>query len=97
MEENVSIAFLQEYIKGFDHNTDDRAAYFLKLSEEVGELAEVIRKDVRLAETGNLKGTIEEELCDVLYYVVALANVYGIDLAECFKMKDELNKIKWDR
>jgi NTP pyrophosphatase (non-canonical NTP hydrolase) len=68
--------------------------YFLKLAEEVGELAETIRKDLRFKDTGKIKGTIEEELCDVLYYVVALANVYNIDLEENFRLKDEMNKLK---
>ena len=42
--------------------------YFLKLIEEVGELSEVIRKNKRM-EDNFIKGTIEEELSDVLYYV----------------------------
>ncbi|HEU5140780.1 MAG TPA: MazG nucleotide pyrophosphohydrolase domain-containing protein [Bacillales bacterium] len=88
---------LQEYIKEFDFNPADKSAYFLKLSEEMGELAEAMRKDQRLHDTGSIKGTIEEELCDVLYYVIALANVYGIDLEESFRLKDEINKLKWNR
>lgn len=72
--------------------------YYLKLVEEVGELAEVIRKDARLEKNeGRIKGTIEEELCDVLYYVAALANVYDIDLESCFEQKDAINKVKWNK
>lgn len=96
-ESNLPISALQEYIKEFDFNPADKTAYFLKLSEEMGELAEAIRKDLRLHDTGNIKGTIEEELSDMLYYVIALANVYGIDLEESFRLKDEINKLKWDR
>ncbi|HET7628221.1 MAG TPA: MazG nucleotide pyrophosphohydrolase domain-containing protein [Bacillales bacterium] len=92
-----SLSELQAYIRTFDHRTEKKLHYFLKLSEEVGELAEVLRKDQRLADTGELKGTVEEELCDVLYYVLALANVYDIDLEACFQQKDELNKVKWGR
>ena len=43
----------------------------------------------------DIKGTIEEELYDVLYYVLALANTYGINLEECFLKKEELNKKKY--
>jgi NTP pyrophosphatase (non-canonical NTP hydrolase) len=57
------------------------------LAEEVGELAETIRKDLRFKDTGNIKGTIEEELCDVLYYVVALANVYILILKRILDLK----------
>ncbi|RRD40790.1 nucleotide pyrophosphohydrolase [Leptotrichia sp. OH3620_COT-345] len=68
----------------------------LKLIEEFGELAENIRKNIRY--TGNnIKGTIEEELFDIFYYIAAIANDYGIDLEEIFYIKDELNKIKYSR
>ena len=68
--------------------------YFFKLIEEVGELAEVIRKNQRMVDN-NIKGTIEEELSDVLYYVLIIANTYDIDLEECFRMKEDLNRIKY--
>ena len=68
--------------------------YFLKLIEEVGELAEVIRKNQRM-EDGNIKGTIEEELSDVLYYVLMIANTYDINLEKCFRIKEELNSIRY--
>jgi NTP pyrophosphatase (non-canonical NTP hydrolase) len=96
LERNISITKLQKYVKQFDFNPDKKMDYFLKLSEEVGELAETIRKDLRFKDTGNIKGTIEEELCDVLYYVVAIANVYDIDLEENFRFKDEMNQLKWN-
>lgn len=68
----------------------------LKLIEEFGELAENIRKNVRF-DGENIKGTIEEELFDVFYYVIAIANDYGIDLEKIFYIKDELNKVKYGR
>ena len=68
----------------------------LKLIEEFGELAENIRKDTRY-DGRNIKGTIEEELFDIFYYIIAIANDYNIDLEEIFKIKDELNKKKYER
>ena len=68
----------------------------LKLIEEFGELAENIRKDARY-DGRNIKGTIEEELFDIFYYIIAIANDYNIDLEEIFKIKDELNKKKYER
>lgn len=97
LERDFTLSQLQQYIRGFDHRPDKQMAYFMKLVEEVGELSEVIRKDARWNGEGPIKGTVEEELCDVLYYVIALANVYDIDLSDCFRWKDELNKIKWNR
>ena len=55
----------------------------LKLIEEFGELAENIRKNTRF-DGQNIKGTIEEEVFDVFYYIVAIANYYEIDLEKIF-------------
>lgn len=88
---------LQAYIRAKDHRPDLKHAYFLKLMEEVGELAEVIRKDRRMEPGATIKGTVEEELYDVLYYTLALANVYEIDLEECFRLKEPLNAQKYGR
>ena len=68
----------------------------LKLIEEFGELAENIRKNVRY-DGKNIKGTIEEEVFDVFYYIIAIANDYEIDLEKIFYIKDELNEVKYDR
>ena len=40
-------------------------------------------------ENNEIKGTIEEEISDVLYYTMMLANTYEIDLEECFRLKEE--------
>ena len=56
--------------------------------------SEVLLKGRRM-EAQNIKGTIEEELYDVLYYILALANVYDVDLEQSFRLKEELNKLKY--
>ena len=68
----------------------------LKLIEEFGELAENIRKNVRY-DGKNIKGTIEEEVFDVFYYIIAIANDYEIDLEKIFYIKDEVNEVKYGR
>lgn len=70
----MEIKELQKYIKDKDYKPELKDKYFLKLIEEVGELSEVIRKNIKM-ENDNIKGTIDEELYDVLYYVCALANI----------------------
>jgi NTP pyrophosphatase (non-canonical NTP hydrolase) len=94
MKESMSIKALQAYIKQKDFRPEYRQAYFFKLVEEVGELSEVIRKDLRMDESQNIKGTIEEELYDVLYYTILLL-IYDIDLEQCHYLKDELNLKKY--
>ena len=88
---------MQRLVKQIDHKNNSIDKYFYKLSEEVGELAKAIRKDERLENSENIKGTIEEELYDVMYYVVCLANMYDIDLERCAILKEKLNAEKYNR
>lgn len=93
----INLRELQNAINKIDHKNNTIDKYFYKLAEEVGELAKVIRKDKRLADRENIKDTIEEELYDVLYYVVCLANMYDIDLTECARLKEKFNSQKYGR
>jgi len=95
MDGQLTIRGLQQIIKAKDFHPDNKQGYFLKLIEEIGELSEVIRKESRMRD-GGIKGAIEEELYDVLYYTLALANVYDIDLERCHELKDEINRRKYD-
>lgn len=64
MEGKITIQYLQEYIKAKDHHPERKKDCFLKLSEEVGELAKAMRKAPPPATETDLKGTPEEELWD---------------------------------
>lgn len=94
--ENLTIKRLQECISKIDHKNKSEFKYILKLMEEVGELAKVVNADIRMKDN-EIKGTIEEELQDVIYYVVCLANTYGIDLEKCIYLKEKLNCEKYGR
>ena len=94
---DLTIRNLQDSIAKINHKNNSVDKYFYKLAEEVGELAKVIRKDKRLKDSNTIKDTIEEELYDVLYYVVCLANIYDIDLEKCAILKEELNSKKYNR
>lgn len=97
MEKDLTIRKLQECIKNIDHKNNMNDKYMLKLMEEVGELAEAVRKNNRMQDDQNIKGTIEEELQDVLYYIVCLANVNNIDLQNCIYLKEKINCEKYNR
>ena len=97
MKEELSIKKLQECIKNIDHKNNSSDKYMLKLMEEVGELAEVVRKNKRMEKGETIKGTIEEELSDVLYYIVCIANINYIDLQECLYLKEKINCEKYKR
>ena len=85
-----------EDIRSEEEKKENSRRLVLKLIEEFGELAENIRKNLRY-NGENIKGTIEEELFDIFYYIIAIANDYNIDLEEIFHIKDKINKEKYDR
>ncbi len=91
----ITISKLQKYIKDKDHHPDLKKDYFLKLSEEVGELAQAIRKNATPANETSFKGSIEEELYDVMYYTLAIANLYDIDLETWIPVKERINDEKY--
>ena len=95
MEGKTTIKYLQNYIKQKDYHPELLKDYFLKLSEEVGELSRAIRKDKKATNNKEIKGTIDEELWDVIYYTIAIANIYDIDLEQVIKVKEEMNQIKY--
>ena len=95
MEGKTTIKYLQNYIKQKDFHPELKSEYFLKLSEEVGELSRAMRKGLKAEDYKEIKGTIDEELWDVIYYAIAIANLYDIDLEQVIKAKEELNQIRY--
>lgn len=57
------------------------------LTEEVGELARVISRTYgdQSFKDGDLKGNISDELADILWVVICIANQTGVDIEEAFK------------
>ncbi len=92
----VTLDYLQKYIKAKDYNPDLVKDYFLKLSEETGELSRAIRKNMLKSEDGTVKNTIEEEIWDVIYYAIAIANCYDIDISKTIKHKEDINNEKYN-
>jgi NTP pyrophosphatase (non-canonical NTP hydrolase) len=90
-----TIKELQQYIKSKDYRPEIKEQYFMKLAEEVGELARAMNLDLRPQTPDQIKDTIEEELYDVLYYVICIANLYDIDLEDVIAKKVAYNLAKY--
>jgi NTP pyrophosphatase (non-canonical NTP hydrolase) len=88
MDGIITIKHLQQYIKRKDFNPEKKHEYFLKLMEETGELARAILHNYPHAEGSDIKNTIEEEFCDVLYYLLAIANLYDVDVEKWIPIKE---------
>lgn len=56
------------------------------LTEEVGELARVIARIYgdQVAKEGDLRKSLGEEMADILWVLICLANQTGVDLTQAF-------------
>jgi NTP pyrophosphatase (non-canonical NTP hydrolase) len=88
MDGTITIKHLQQYIKRKDFNPEKKHEYVLKFMEETGELARAILHEYPHAENENIKNTIEEEFYDVLFYLLAIANLYEVDIESCIPLKE---------
>lgn len=95
MDGKTTIKYLQNYIRQKDYRPELLKDYFLKLAEEVGELSCAMRKELKASNDDDIIGTIDEEIWDVIYYAIAIANLYDIDLEKVIKTKSELNQSRY--
>lgn len=95
MEGKTTVKYLQSYIKQKDYHPDLLKDYFLKLAEEVGELSRAMRKGLKAPNPNEIKETVDEELWDVIYYTLAIANLFDIDLEQVIKAKEEMNQTRY--
>ena len=86
--------YLYDHYKS--HGID--TSLFMKLVEEVGEVAEVLNKrDGRKASNNeDLKPQLANELADVIHYAFAIASLNQIDLNSVILEKDKTASIKYN-
>ncbi|MBQ8200632.1 MAG: hypothetical protein IJZ74_02560 [Clostridia bacterium] len=95
MDGKTTIRYLQNWIRQKDYHPELQKDYFLKLAEEVGELSCAMRKGAKAPDTEHIQGTIDEEIWDVIYYAIAIANLYDVDLEAVIRRKAEINEIRY--
>lgn len=74
------------------HNTP--LELFCYLAEEVGELAKEIRKteeNMNMDIKKEYDSCLKHEIADVFIYLLAICDVYNINLLESFKEKEKIN------
>ena len=54
-----------------------------------------MRKGLKAQNNDEILGTVDEELWDVMYYALAIANIYDIDIEQVAKIKSEMNESKY--
>lgn len=95
---NITIKELQEYLLDHYSNGGIDQSLFMKLVEEVGEVAEVLNKKAGRKSTLNedLHVQLGNELADVIHYSLAIAPLNDIDMSSVIINKDKIASIKYN-
>lgn len=94
----VTIEELEAYLLDHYSNGGIDQSLFMKLVEEIGEVAEVLNKKASRKTSGNedLRAQLGNELADVIHYTVAIAALNGLDMNEVIIEKDKTASIKYN-
>lgn len=98
----VNIDNLQKYLEYHYLGRANEQSMFMKLVEEIGEVAEVLnkragRKKADLTtEDKDLTEELGIELADVIHYAVAIAAINNINLNDIILEKDKKASIKYN-
>ena len=95
---NLSINDLQAYLADHYCGRANEQGMFMKLVEEMGEVAEVLNKRAgrKASREDDLQEQLGVELADMLHYLVAIAAINDIDLASIVVEKDRSASIKYN-
>ena len=93
----ITIEALEKYLQKRYGGWANEQGLFLKLVEEIGEVAEVInmRSGSKKAADVDLKKELGTELADMIHYIVAIAAINGIDLTSVILEKDKKASLKY--
>lgn len=93
----VSISDYENYLHHHYKSHGIDTSLFMKLVEEVGEVAEVLNKrDGRKAsDRDDFQTQLANELVDVIHYAFAIASLNEIDLNEAILQKDRQASVKY--
>lgn len=94
----VTIEELEAYLLDHYSNGGIDQSLFMKLVEEIGEVAEVLNKKAGRKTSGNedLQAQLGNELADVIHYTVAIAALNGLDMNKVIIEKDKTASVKYN-
>ena len=93
----ITIDMLEKYLLDRYGGWANEQGLFLKLVEEIGEVAEVMnmRSGSKKAKDVDLQKELGTELADMIHYIVAIAAINHIDLSSIMLEKDRKASIKY--
>ena len=95
----VTIEALQAYLHRHYGGWAEEQGLFMKLVEEMGEIAEILnrRSGRKAAGDADLDAELGRELADLIHYAVAIAAVNGLNLNQIILDKDRQASVKYHR
>lgn len=93
----VTIDALEAYLYRQYGEWGEEQGLFMKLVEEMGEVAEILNKRTgrKAADGADLNTELGNELADMIHYIVAIAAVNGLDLNDIILSKDKKAAVKY--
>ncbi len=104
MDKNSTIKDLKDMVKKFCQDRDwdqfhNPKELAIGISTEANELLQIFRfkseDDMKMLMSSEKKFEVEEELADVLYFVLRFAEMNNIDLSDSIKSKIQKNNKKY--
>lgn len=94
----VTIEELEAYLFDHYHENGIDQSLFMKLVEEIGEVAEVLNKKAgrKASNDEDLESQLGNELADVIHYSIAIAALNGLDMNKIIIEKDKLASVKYN-
>ena len=94
---DITIKALQAYLADRYASWGNEQGMFMKLVEEMGEVAEVLnqRTGRKAADNQDLQEALGRELADMIHYIVAIAAINDIDLQRMMLEKDRCASLKY--
>lgn len=93
----ISIRNLEDYLAHRYGSWGIDQSMFMKLVEEIGEVAEVLNKMAgrKANDEVDLKEHLGIELADMIHYILAIAALNGIDMERIILEKDRKASVKY--
>ena len=94
---HITIDALQSYLKHRYSGWAKEESMFMKLVEEMGEVAEVLNKKVgrKANDEADINEHLGIELADMIHYIVAIAALNDLDLERIMLEKDKKASVKY--
>ena len=94
---HITIEALQQYLAHRYGGWGKEESMFMKLAEEIGEVAEVLNKKAgrKANDEDNINEQLGIELADMLHYILAIAALNDLDLERIILEKDKKASVKY--